>query len=205
MSDNKKIAFDIGNVLVDVHLNKFIDLLKITGAINLYSEGMRFLEEIQPYQDLGLIDIKKSLLKFNLNDPASRKLIDCWNSETISFNQKMIDLIIDLQKQNYDIALLSNIGFNHAKEIRKNEVLNKLKLHFSCEVGARKPTKLFYQSFLLQYPDFKGCLFVDDIEENLKMAQNFGFQIYKFDLSSDITKINLEKEIEKLFMFIKNK
>lgn len=197
----KKVAFDIGNVLVDVYLDKFISLLEITGAVSSHEEGFEFLTEIQIQQDLGLTDIKKSLNRFNLNTAAKNKLVDCWNYEVISYNHQMISMIDNLNNQDYDIALLSNIGFNHAEQIRKHKLLGKLNLHFSCEVGARKPTKLFYQSFLLENPDFKGCIFIDDIQENLETATKLGFHSYNFNLSKSKT----DSEITDLFYYIKFK
>jgi FMN phosphatase YigB (HAD superfamily) len=98
---------------------------------------------------------------------------------------KILDKI--RSEEGLEIALLSNIGFEHAKLVHKLLSYDECGFffnhkHFSCEVGARKPTKLFYQSFLMQHPEFQGCLYVDDLQENLDAADELGFRIRKFSL-----------------------
>ena len=55
--------------------------------------------------------------------------------------------------------------------------------HFSCHVGVRKPDYLFYQNFLVKHPDFRNCLYIDDLHDNLAMSLEYGFQGHHFDLS----------------------
>ena len=84
------------------------------------------------------------------------------------------------------VALLSNIGVEHAQMME-----TKLELggffpgaikHFSCHVGARKPSMVYYQSFLLQHPEFFGCLYVDDVADNLNASKAFGFRTFQMTL-----------------------
>ena len=78
------------------------------------------------------------------------------------------------------------MGLEHAAYIRNNhpEVFAGRILHLSCEVGARKPTKLYFQSFLMQHPEFADSVFVDDREENLEMAKQMGFEPHQFSLEN---------------------
>ena len=62
-------------------------------------------------------------------------------------------------------------------------VFNKCIQHFSCEVGARKPSKLFFQSFLMEEPHFHRSIFIDDIDENVEMAKKCGFRAVRFNIN----------------------
>lgn len=59
---------------------------------------------------------------------------------------------------------------------------------------------IYYQSFLWQYPEFKGCLYVDDLQENLNTGEKFGFKPYKLDLSEPIGIDEKILEIESLII-----
>jgi hypothetical protein len=41
---------------------------------------------------------------------------------------------------------------------------------------------VYYQSFLLQHPEFKGCLYVDDVVDNLNASKAFGFRTFHMSL-----------------------
>ena len=102
----------------------------------------------------------------------------------------MLTRLNELRAQHgLQVALLSNIGVEHAQMMER-----KLELggffpgaikHFSCTVGARKPSMVYYQSFLLQNPQFKGCLYVDDMVDNLAASKAFGFRTFHMSLQDD--------------------
>jgi len=58
---------------------------------------------------------------------------------------------------------------------------------------------LYYQSFLMEYPEFHGCVYVDDVAENLEAGKRYGFRPYHFDLSKMDTSQELP-EIEKMIL-----
>ena len=66
--------------------------------------------------------------------------------------------------------------------------------HYSCEVGARKPSKLYYHSFLQMHPEFKGAIYVDDNKENLEASKEFGFITIRLDLL-DMKKIEIDNKL----------
>ena len=95
-----------------------------------------------------------------------------------------MDFLDDLKGQGEEVAILSNMGHEHATHIRENypRIFDGCHLHLSCEVGARKPTKLYYQSFMMQYPHFAGAPFFDDRPENVIAAKEFGLDGRHFEL-----------------------
>lgn len=186
----KYVCLDIGNVLCHVDSVSFLDKLSSTLNINI-PEASRFLKRFQQLHDIGYTTMEDELKdQFGIKSPITiRDLVAHWNA-SITSNSEIIDMLNDLIDEvgnKPQIALLSNIGIEHATMMEDilsmKGFFEKSIKHFSCFVGARKPSVLYYQSFLWQYPDFKGCLYVDDLQENLDTGARFGFKPYKFDLN----------------------
>lgn len=185
----KYLALDIGNVLCRVSFDPLLN--KISSYINISTdEAKTFLQRMQKMHDLGLTTIDDELQdKLKIRSESVRKeIIDLWES-CVTAEPLMIGKI-DKWVDKYDlkIALLSNIGPEHAKAMpqimKRAEFYNDTIKYFSCEVGVRKPSTLYYQSFLMQYPEFKGCLYIDDLSENLDASRKFGFKTYQFSLET---------------------
>ena len=182
----KYVAFDIGNVICHANMNPFIEEISTTFNISL-AEAARFLRSFQQIHDLGLTTMENQLrVWFDCkSEVVSQRLIEHWN-DSIKPNQKVIDSINNMIDKGTKVALLSNIGVEHAEMMKTKlpGVYHRSVRHFSCFVGARKPSMVYYQSFLMQNPEFKGCLYVDDLVENLEASKQFGFKPYNFDLEN---------------------
>lgn len=186
----KYAAFDIGEVLVTINLNAFIiEYNKARGPFSInYSdiEPIDFLNSLQSMQDVGLLNIQQALRKafqYYLSEKDMNSMISGWN-DIIETNDEMSVFLEDLKESGVKVALLSNMGSVHASLFRNKykTIFDGCDLHLSCEVGARKPTKLFYQSFLMDHPEYKGCVYLDDRPENIKMGLHYGFNAKKFEL-----------------------
>lgn len=179
------VALDIGNVLVHFDIFTFTkELAKIVGISD--DEAYFFLERIQAMQDIGITTVQATLKdKFPKLDVLQQSyLINAWNS-TISESNIMMNFLDELRFRGTRIAYLSNMGREHIAYMRKTypKIFQDSIQYVSCEVGARKPTSLFFQSFCQEYNEFVGCVYVDDVEENLKTGKRYGFRTCKFDLS----------------------
>ncbi len=182
----KYIALDIGNVICYADLNNFVSEISDTFNVPL-AEAARWLKSFQQVHDLGQTTMDHQLRHdFGCKSETTiERLIRHW-SDLIQPSLPMVEMLDELnEKHDVQIALLSNIGIEHAAQMEAK--LNPL-LDY---VGARKPTLLYYQSFLLQHPEFKGCLYVDDLQENLDASKKFGFRTHHFalDKKSDILEI----------------
>jgi FMN phosphatase YigB (HAD superfamily) len=181
------ICLDIGNVLCRVDAVPFLENLSETFNITI-PEASRFLKRFQQLHDLGYTTMEDELKdQFGAKSPITlSKLVTAWN-DSVTPDLHMISRLNHLRDAHgLKVALLSNIGVEHASKLESKLshggfFPNVIK-HFSCFVGARKPSTIFYQSFLLQYPEFKGCLYVDDLQENLDSSKAFGFQTFRLDL-----------------------
>jgi len=179
----KNLCLDIGNVLCKINFNPFIDLL--SKYLNITREEVwYFLNRVQKLHDLGLTKMEDELKDhFKIKSPVIiEELIDAWG-KTLIPNHHLIDCINEcVEKENIKIALLSNIGFEHAAWFDSNiNIKNSLK-YFSCFVGARKPSFIYYQTFIQMHPQFKDSIYLDDNEDNLKSAVQFGLKSHYFNL-----------------------
>lgn len=183
----KYVCLDIGSVLCSVDYQSFIDLVSSTFNVSL-ADARRFLKRFQKEHDLGFTTMEDELKDhFNLkSEVTTQRLIQHWN-ECVKTHHGMMDMLDSLkQRYNLQVALLSNIGHEHAllmeDRLAWGGFFKDAVKHFSCDVGARKPTKLYYQSFLRQHPEFTGSIYVDDLQENLDASKPFGFQIFRLSL-----------------------
>lgn len=183
ISGPKFAAFDIGNVLCHVDIDGFLDFLVHRNVVKTKEQAEEFVNGIQYPQDLGLYNIRQGFYRFSpdITPSALQDLHDAW-LHTVEPSDEMINVLDDALSQGYQIALLSNIGFDHAGVVRQIcPVFKSCHQHFSCEVGARKPTKLFYQSFVMHYGWPQGVVFLDDRLENIQAARPY-FNGIQFDL-----------------------
>ncbi len=180
----KYIAFDIGNVICHADMKPFIEDISQTFNISV-NEAARFLKSFQQIHDLGLTTMENQLrVWFDCkSEVTSNRLIDHWN-DMIRPEPNMVTAINEFLDKGVKVALVSNIGVEHAEMMKTKlpGIYHRATKHFSCFVGARKPTMLYYQSFLMQNPEFKGCWYVDDLQENLDASKQFGFKTFRYTL-----------------------
>jgi FMN phosphatase YigB (HAD superfamily) len=193
------IAFDIGNVLVHVDFNKFYNVMQSHGFTE--NEISEFIDDLEYGCNMGMLTLAQALrVRFPqtfANGQMNKhweEIKTAWN-DSIKENDIMMNFVSNLKNEGVKVALLSNIGLDHAKFLRSNcsEVFNTCIQHFSFEVGAAKPQVLYYQSFLLNNEDFAGCVYLDDRKENIVAAAKQKFDAVHFDLDhlkkpSDIKK-----------------
>lgn len=183
----KYCAFDIGNVLVYANFNDFLKKLSKTLNITM-EEANYFMNRSQKLHDLGLTNMSDELRDhFKIRSPIIiDELIQHWN-EIIKPANFLLDRIDKIEKDHkIKIALLSNIGLEHSVSVEKalessSFFKNTIK-YFSCHVGARKPTLAYYHIFLKLHPEFWGCPYIDDLQENLDVGIKFGFKPFRFSL-----------------------
>ena len=146
----KYLALDIGNVIVDCDLNSFFTYMsQIVDNPKSYEEAFVICEEMQPRLDLGITTIDTELDRICLGHGGHRnKMKELWLG-AIKPVPQINEILLELISDGVKIALLSNVGIDHAAVMRKVLPIDNCLQHFSCEVGARKPSKLYFQSFEL--------------------------------------------------------
>jgi FMN phosphatase YigB (HAD superfamily) len=203
------LAVDIGNVLAEVNYDKFLRPLSKTFNISI-EDAKYFMDNNQKLHDLGYIEIGKDIKNhFNVkSEVIIEELLAAWD-DMIRPAYRVIEALQEINGMcPIKVALLSNIGIEHAKLFKlQYHYVNYMNFfspaikYFSCDVGVRKPSLIYYKSFLQMYPEWNGCLYIDDIQENLDVAKQFGFKTYRFALDegsliSALKGVILEKDIK---------
>lgn len=184
------LALDIGNVLVDLNLEPFRKALSKQMNISKF-EADQFLSSTQRAQDVGLTTIREELAThFRIRSEYILDELDSVWLEVVQPNWDSIMFFEEIMDRFYlKVALLSNIGFEHVemfnKKLNCSPVYTNSIHHFSCEIGCRKPSALFFKTFLDMHPEFKGALYLDDVMENVKAGTKLGLKGQQFDLNWD--------------------
>lgn len=177
----KNVAFDLGNVICHVDIDKFLDFLVTNKIFENIQDAGEVLSGIQIAQDIGLYSIRHGFYKFQDDPYHVNELYNFWLN-IAQPSLPMIELLKELQSKDFNIALLSNIGFDHANYLRKQiPILQDCINHFSCYIGTRKPSHLFFKTFIKKYNWDKNVLFFDDLQDNINTANNYLTGI-RFDL-----------------------
>lgn len=176
----KTIIFDLGNVVLS------FDPMLICEKIARYSEysgndvyQLGFNSDLFELYDRGKIrseDLFQWILRrFNIN--ISYDMFKSIWSDIFSLNDSVERLVSDLKKNGYYLVLLSNTNELHFDFIRENfkviEMFDDLVL--SYRVGYSKPNKEIFREALKRassYPE--ECVYVDDIEDFCKAAEDLG-------------------------------
>ena len=202
------IAVDIGNVLCEVNLENFTN--RIEKSIPHAKDIWTFMVSHQSLWDLGyttVLDAVRDRYSITLPDEL-KEVSDAWNS-TIMVNGTMFNLLESLKGSGVKIAFLSNMGAEHAEYLKKicPKMFEGCIEHLSFEVGARKPSLLYYQSFLLNNDEFAGAVFIDDRLENLKAAKKLRFKPYHFELDKmlELPSSQMKQELDKIKNYTINK
>ena len=181
----KVFLFDIGNVLCDFDYNK---LLNIYEEISKKSVTIDTLWDQQMYTDVeaGKISDQEYVELVNHSKNINWKVQDLIYAWKKIFSENKIGRILYYYaiQQKTNVYTLSNIADYHVKAINENwpNLLTQASgLFFSYVIGSRKPDPRIYEYALRSLsinPD--QCFFIDDLEENIKMARTLGMSAYQF-------------------------
>lgn len=179
------IIFDLGNTILPISPTKTINNLKTIGLTNNKLESMNRLfinYELGKITTLFFIqEIKKNISK----KVPHQEIIDAWNAMILDYPQPHIDFLQEM-KRKYQIILLSNTNELHyncfIEKAKKKGVIFEALFHatyYSHKLGMRKPqTDIFEFVIESHHLSPQKTLFVDDLEENIIVAENLGLTTY---------------------------
>ncbi|MCX5711302.1 MAG: HAD family phosphatase [Candidatus Omnitrophica bacterium] len=194
----KGVIFDLGNVILDfdhriaaAKIAKFTDmsgediynLFFDSPATGLFEEG-----KISP-EDFFKIVKEKLGLKLNFEE-----FVPIWN-EIFFFSEKNLAAynIARLLKNNYRVALLSNINFLHLEYIKKTfPILDAFHdILASCELKLRKPdARIYLKALEVLGTQAAETFYTDDRPDLIEGARKLGINGYVFS-SVDALKADL--------------
>jgi putative hydrolase of the HAD superfamily len=178
----KNIVFDLGNVLLSWNPEEFFkrsgydpEEVKIILKDIFKSNEWSMLDngDITTSEAIDLIAFKSSLKRDNICS-----IFDLRTKVILPLGMN-IKLLPALKKQGFKLYFLSNFPFDFFEEVKKEYDFFK---YFnggiiSAEVGCSKPDIGIFKIFLEKYnlvPE--ECLYIDDIEINVRVAESFGMK-----------------------------
>lgn len=176
--------FDIGNVLLKLHFEKY--RAKVLGDANTpLPDELGILKD--PYETGQISDdefVTKSLkiLKSNL---SPQDYTEAWQ-DIFSPNDPMWEVVEKLRTDGHRLILFSNTNALHSTFfLEKYEVFQHFPHHhFSQEVGAIKPHDDFYQKAVDTYDLIPvETAYLDDLPENIATGKAFGFLCWQYDFN----------------------
>ncbi|MBZ0202365.1 MAG: HAD family phosphatase [Ignavibacteria bacterium] len=198
----KNIIFDLGNVLVNVEYERFINAICTNGVSK--DAYLKFFKGGN-YRLLGYEAGEITTAEFieKCRNGLGLKMSD--DEFTGSFNDmfteipEMSSLVRKLDAgEKHNMYLLSNTSPLHFEYIKKKyDYVNLLdKFALSYELKSLKPDDEIYErTITLLSADPKESLFIDDLPENCMAAEKFGFKTICYD-KYDHTKF--EHEFDKI-------
>jgi len=198
----RNIVLDLGGVILELDVNKSIELLKelgLPGEENLdiiFSKYTFFLKfetgKISPDEFINNLSAQ-------LGDHTPKeKIIKAWNAMILGFQPDTLKLLSKL-KEEYRMFLLSNPNALH--EVYYNDLLHMKhgipnltdifeKVYYSHDVNMRKPDLEIFQHVLVDSQlNARETLYIDDTEVHVKAAMEAGIQAYHLRLPQRITEV----------------
>jgi epoxide hydrolase-like predicted phosphatase len=201
----KTIAFDYGGV---IKINERSLSTDICDYLKISKEEwekeyflVNYLANVKniSFNDLFAIVVSK----FDDSDKTKKYILDLIESNKSKWhlNDELINIIKDLKKRNYKIALLSNNSIEFRQKLVENEIINIFdEIIISAEVGWQKPQpEIFEILFKKLGVNANEVIFIDDTLRSLENADKIGYtpilfkdnKSLKLELSS-ILGVNIE-------------
>ena len=192
------IAFDVGNVLVELHYDRMVGALAAAGGGDATALRPRIDElladrgqpaSLKSQYETGRIDSEEFVRRFNTETGLKMTTAvfrDAWN-ELFSENKGVKSIVEKLSRQR-PLTLLSNTNSLHADRFLVDyEVMRHFPHHvFSYRVGAMKPDEGIYRAALDQLGLAPHELFfIDDGEMNIDGALKLGIKTFHYAFNDD--------------------
>lgn len=187
----KTIYFDIGGVLLNIHPKRTINYLSLKMDIPKDDVINYFPEEAHQQYEKGEISDNDfyCAVKNNLPNTIDLTSEHFWHAWSILVGDEtgVVETMNKLALS-YNVWLLSNTNTYHIIKEERDKLFNKVKGGiYSFEVGSRKPEKMIFQKALqIANTVPEQSLFIDDLKENVEMAQKLNFNTIHFTSEDDL-------------------
>ncbi len=176
--------FDIGNVLLKLHFERFHEAVFGASDAPLPPE---FIAVKDPYESGALDDhefIRRSLE--TVPTPLSPESFTSAWQDIFSANDPMWSVVDHLKASGHRLVLFSNTNNLHAEAFLKAfpGFSHFDHHHFSHQIGAMKPDPAFYHQAIDTYGlNPSDTLYLDDLAENIDTGRNLGFHSWQYDFN----------------------
>ena len=191
------IILDMGNVLLEWNKDKILKAVAKTEKDYLILDKAIFQSGLWERLDLG------TLTREELVDKVLSLLGDCYQEKVeeviwnwpayIDIYTEVFPLLAALKEKGHRIFVLSNTSPVFYELLKDQlsplaEILDGFVL--SCDIKAIKPDPKMFEEIIQKYGlDPANCIFLDDVEENTKVAESLGIKAYQVKQRSDVVDI----------------
>lgn len=178
----KNIVFDLGNVLISFRPSEFFDKKGYPENIKTTILADIFASKEWLRLDNGEINTKEAIDAISLKSSLKREEIaHIFNlrKELIFPLDENVRLLPDLKKRGFRLFFLSNFPMDLFEEVKTDYYFFK---YFdggiiSAEAKVSKPDIKFYIILLKKYSLVpEECLYIDDLEINVRVAESLGMK-----------------------------
>jgi len=178
----RTIIFDLGNVLISFIPSEYLKKKNYPSTIRNTILTDIFQSEDWKKLDNGDITLSEAIDSIALKSALKREeiaLVFNFRADIMFPLDDNVRLLPELKKQGFGVYYLSNFPLDAFEEIKNDYYFFR---HFdggiiSSEVKLSKPDERIYRYFLDKYSLNAGeCLYIDDIEENVRVAESIGMQ-----------------------------
>lgn len=197
----KTFFFDLGNVIVYFEEKKIYEKTAyILGIDQAYLIEFLKKTSLNISLEKGLISDQKAyenILQIAKKKPSFSTFSEVLCS-TFSLNTYILPVLSDLKNAGHKLVLLSNTHQIHYGFIKKNYSFHKYfdQKILSYEEGVRKPDLEIFK-IAVKKADclIKDAFFIDDLQENVQTAKNFGIDSLVFTNVKNLKKFLYEKRL----------
>lgn len=177
----KGILFDVGGVLIDIsNYNPSLEVARFYNA-DLKVAEKSFKQYIpllnKQYPEERMWNDISHALQSDRKDIPYHILHENF-SKSVKNNEKILDILPNLQKKGLSTAILSDTNPIHKKLLKHiYNHFDRSMVFLSCDIGFRKDSNKAFE-FALNKMHLKPqeVLFIDDSEKNILKAQSLNFQ-----------------------------
>ena len=193
-SGKKVLIFDLGGVLIDLHIERsFMALVSMGVDASLLTERACLMNEFMMKYDRGDISTAEmfgymasqlpAAVREELGDALDARLHQVWNMMLGEYAPYKFECLRRLRDGGHRVVMLSNINDGHWGEVESRfqatmgEPLSNYfdALYLSYRMRKRKPEPEIFQELLAaENVEAADCMFFDDSAENCEVARSLG-------------------------------
>jgi epoxide hydrolase-like predicted phosphatase len=190
----KNIVFDLGNVLISFRPSEYFDKKNYPENIKTKILSDIFASEEWLLLDNGIINTAQAINSIAAHSSLNKdEITHIFNlrTELLFPLDQNVRLLPGLQKQGFRLYFLSNFPLDLYEEVKTGYYFFK---YFdggviSSEAKVSKPDSRIYDIFLEKYSLIpEECLYIDDLEVNIKAGKAAGMNVLLTFGSSDISR-----------------
>ncbi len=191
LSGIQNIVFDLGNVLLNLDFEASINAFKELGMNDaVLNMEQAYVDPVFYELEIGNISPEafRERVREILNNPKAtdHQIDDAWCAMILDVPFERVELVKELGKK-FKVYLFSNTNPIHIARLHKQFHSSHgfefssifVKDYYSHELHERKPDLTSYRKLIeLSGIDPTKTLFIDDLEKNIRGAQNAGIKTY---------------------------